>query len=52
MLYFRPLFFIRRWTSAISAETDAVGVPMGIRHTSAVHLGGVARLLRSEAMVY
>jgi len=41
MLYERPEVFISLCTSAIWAETEAVGVPMGIRQKSAVHLGGV-----------
>lgn len=44
--YFKPLFFSRRWTSAISAETEAVGVPSGMRQKSAVQEGGVARAVR------
>lgn len=39
--YLTPLAFSRRWTSAISADTEADGVPMGMRQKSAVHLGGV-----------
>src|SRR3954463_6269790 len=39
--YFNPDFFISRCTSATSFETDAVGVPIGIRQKSAVHLAGV-----------
>jgi hypothetical protein len=51
ILYFNPLFFIRRWTSAISAETEAVGVPIGMRQKSAVHFGGVARSASSDDMM-
>jgi hypothetical protein len=51
MLYFRPLAFIKRCTSAICAETDAVGVPNGIKQKSAVHFGGVASSVKSCDMV-
>jgi hypothetical protein len=44
MLYDKPDLFIKRCTSAIWAETEAVGVPMGMRQKSAVHFGGVLRL--------
>ena len=44
ILYFNPDCFMRRWTSAICAETEAVGVPIGIKQKSAVHFGGVERL--------
>lgn len=44
MLYDKPDVFIRRCTSAIWAEIEAVGVPMGMRQKSAVHFGGVLRL--------
>ena len=43
MLYFSPLSLSRRWTSAICCDTEAVGVPRGMRQKSAVHLGGVSR---------
>lgn len=38
-----PLFRISLCTSAICAETEAVGVPMGTRQKSATHFGGVAK---------
>jgi hypothetical protein len=41
ILYDSPDVFISRCTSAICAETEAVGVPMGMRQKSAVHFGGV-----------
>lgn len=44
MLYFNPDFFISLCTSAICADTDAVGVPMGIKQKSAVALAGVERV--------
>jgi hypothetical protein len=50
-LYFRPPFFIKRWTSAICFETEAVGVPIGMRQKSAVHFGGVARSMMSDDIV-
>lgn len=46
--YSSPLFLRRRCTSATSLDTDAVGVPSGMRQKSAVHMGGVASLLRSS----
>lgn len=46
--YSSPLFFRSRCTSATSLDTDAVGVPSGMRQKSAVHMGGVASLLRSS----
>jgi hypothetical protein len=46
--YSSPLFLRSRWTSATSLDTDAVGVPSGMRQKSAVHDGGVASLLRSS----
>jgi hypothetical protein len=45
---FSPLFLRRRWTCATSFETDAVGVPSGIRQKSAVHDGGVGRSVKSS----
>lgn len=39
----RPDFWSRRWTAATSFETEAVGVPRGMRQKSAVHAGGVER---------
>ena len=48
MLYERPDVFISLCTSAIWAETEAVGVPMGMRQKSAVHFGGV--LILGSAM--
>lgn len=47
MLYLSPDFLSSLWTSAICADTDAVGVPSGIKQKSAVALGGVARVERS-----
>ena len=49
--YFNSLFFINLWTSAICADTEAVGVPSGMRQKSAVHLAGVARSFRSVDML-
>jgi hypothetical protein len=49
--YFTPETFNNFCTSAISAETDAVGVPIGMRQKSAVHFGGVARVDRSSWVV-
>lgn len=34
MVYLTPLFWTTRWTSAISCDTDAVGVPIGMRQKS------------------
>ena len=51
MLYFNPLFFSSRWTSAICADTEAVGVPSGMRQKSAVHFGGVPRLIVFDDIV-
>jgi hypothetical protein len=42
ILYLSPLCFKSLWTSAICCETDAVGVPRGMRQKSAVHLAGVS----------
>ena len=36
ILYLIPDLLSRRWTSAISAETEAVGVPIGTRQKSVV----------------
>ena len=41
MVYLRDDCFRRRWTSAICEETEAVGVPKGMRQKSAVAFGGV-----------
>jgi hypothetical protein len=46
--YLTPDTFNNFCTSAISADTDAVGVPIGMRQKSAVHFGGVARVDRSS----
>ena len=35
---------MRRWTSVISLETEAVGVPIGIRQKSATQFVGVFNL--------
>lgn len=43
IVYFKPLFFSNLCTSAICADTLAVGVPRGIRQKSAVAFGGVFR---------
>ena len=48
MLYFKPLLFNNRWTSAICTDTEAVGVPSGMRQKSAVHFGGVSTLMVSD----
>ena len=40
-------FFNNRWTSAISLDTEAVGVPMGIRQKSAMQAAGVLRSVKS-----
>lgn len=45
--YFNPLFFNRRCTSATSFDTDAVGVPSGMRQKSAMQEAGVASDVRS-----
>jgi hypothetical protein len=45
MLYFTPERFSRRWTAATSLETEAVGVPMGMRQKSAVQEEGVGRVV-------
>jgi hypothetical protein len=42
MVYSMPLFRITLWTSAICAETEADGVPIGTKQKSATHFGGVA----------
>jgi hypothetical protein len=47
MEYSRPDCLSKRWTCATSPETDAVGVPRGIRQKSAMHAGGVGRVVRS-----
>lgn len=41
-MYSKPLFFTIRCTSATSFETEAVGVPKGIKQKSARHFFGVA----------
>jgi hypothetical protein len=46
--YVKPLLLRSRCTSATSFDTDAVGVPSGIRQKSATHDGGVARFVRSS----
>jgi hypothetical protein len=51
MLYFSPLFFSKRCTCAISADTLAVGVPRGMRQKSAVQDGGVARDVRLVSLL-
>jgi hypothetical protein len=48
MLYFTPERLSKRWTAAISLETDAVGVPMGMRQKSAVQEEGVGRVVGLE----
>jgi hypothetical protein len=48
IVYSNPLFLSTRWTCATSLETDAVGVPRGMRQKSAMHAGGVARFVRSS----
>lgn len=45
--YSSPLFFSRRCTSATSLDTDAVGVPRGMRQKSAIHAGGVFKFVKS-----
>jgi hypothetical protein len=47
-VYSNPLFLSTRWTCATSFETDAVGVPSGMRQKSAMHAGGVDRFVRSS----
>jgi hypothetical protein len=37
----KPDFFSNLWTSAISVETEAVGVPIGMRQKSAMQAAGV-----------
>jgi hypothetical protein len=49
--YLTPLCLRRRWTAAISAETEAVGVPIGIRQKSAVAFGGVGSVVGSEGVL-
>jgi hypothetical protein len=48
MEYFNPDLFRIRWTSATSFDTEAVGVPIGIRQKSATATGGVDILDRSD----
>lgn len=49
--YLSPLFLSSRCTSATSLDTEAVGVPRGIRQKSAVHDGGVASDVRSVELM-
>lgn len=46
--YSNPLFLSKRWTSATSLLTEAVGVPSGMRQKSATQDGGVLRFVRSS----
>ena len=39
--YLIPVVFRKRCTSATCSDTEAVGVPIGTKQKSAVHLGGV-----------
>jgi len=45
--YSKPHCFSSLCTWATSLDTDAVGVPMGMRQKSATHAGGVGRLDKS-----
>jgi hypothetical protein len=47
IVYSNPLFLSRRCTSATSLETDAVGVPRGMRQKSAMQDGGVWSIVGS-----
>ena len=40
MVYLTPLFLSTRWTSATSFDTEAVGVPIGMRQKSRFPYGG------------
>src|SRR5436189_4575962 len=50
-VYVKPDFFKSLCTSATSFETDAVGVPNGMRQKSAIHDGGVARSDREISLL-
>lgn len=45
--YSSPDCLRSRWTCATSLDTDAVGVPSGMRQKSAMQAGGVGRFVRS-----
>lgn len=46
-MYFNPDLFNSLCTSATSLDTEAVGVPSGMRQKSAVHDAGVERVVGS-----
>ena len=48
--YSSPLCLRSRWTCATSFDTEAVGVPSGMRQKSAMQAGGVGNLVRSTVL--
>jgi hypothetical protein len=51
ILYTNPLFLSSLCTSATSLLTDAVGVPSGMMQKSAIHAGGVERVVGSDMLL-
>jgi hypothetical protein len=51
MLYLIPDFFSNLCTAATSFDTEAVGVPMGMRQKSAVHAEGVGKFKESFSAI-